>query len=91
TQSQPDAYTYPIPRPSELFGPSLPALAYYVITRGQEVGIFYDWNDVAKRVNHVSGSRFKKYNTFDEALEVYTTKYNEKKLHLVPQVGGPFW
>ncbi|KAF8548285.1 hypothetical protein OG21DRAFT_1526587, partial [Imleria badia] len=73
------------------FGPSWPASAYYVITRGQEVGIFYDWNDVAERVNHVSGSRFKKYNTFDKALEVYTTKYNEKKLHPVPQVGGPFW
>ena len=29
--------------------------------------------------------------TFDEALEVYTTKYNEKKLHPVPHVGGPFW
>ena len=48
-------------------------------------------HDVAERVNHVSGSRFKKYNTFNEALKVYTMKYNEKKLHPVPHVGGLFW
>ena len=36
-------------------------------------------HNVAERVNHVSGSRFKKYNTFDEVLKVYTMKYNERE------------
>ena len=48
-------------------------------------------HDIAERVNHVSGSRFKKYNTFDEALKIYTMKFNTKSLHPVPHVGGPFW
>ena len=42
-RSQLDMHTFPIPSPSELARPSQPASACYVITRGQEVGIFYDW------------------------------------------------
>ena len=40
--SQLNIHTFPIPSPSELTRSSQPASAYYVITRGQEVSIFYD-------------------------------------------------
>ena len=43
TQSQLNTYTYTIPSPLRLWPPLWPASAYYVITQGQEVGIFYDW------------------------------------------------
>ena len=43
TGSQLDIHTFPIPSPSELARSSQPASAYYVITQGQEVSIFYDW------------------------------------------------
>ncbi|KAJ8589115.1 hypothetical protein M405DRAFT_714000, partial [Rhizopogon salebrosus TDB-379] len=54
---------------------------FWVITVGQEVGIFYHWADVAERTNFISGNVQKSYPSFQKALEVYTVKYNEGRVH----------
>ncbi|KAG0699332.1 hypothetical protein DFH29DRAFT_766188, partial [Suillus ampliporus] len=53
---------------------------YWVITVGQEVGVFYHWADVAERTNFISGNVQKSYPSFQQALEVYTVKYNEGRV-----------
>ncbi|KAG1894801.1 uncharacterized protein F5891DRAFT_960867, partial [Suillus fuscotomentosus] len=66
---------------------------FWVITVGQEVGIFYHWYmaDVAERTNFISGNVQKRYPSFQEALKVYTVKFNEGGVRTVPIPGGPFW
>ncbi|KAG1906181.1 uncharacterized protein F5891DRAFT_942174, partial [Suillus fuscotomentosus] len=66
---------------------------FWVITVGQEVGIFYHWYvaDVAERTNFISGNVQKRYPSFQEALKVYTVKFNEGGVRAVPIPGGPFW
>ncbi|KAG1894667.1 uncharacterized protein F5891DRAFT_917385, partial [Suillus fuscotomentosus] len=49
---------------------------FWVVTVGQEVGIFYHWADVAERTNFVSGNVQKWYPSFQKALEVYMVQYN---------------
>ncbi|KAG2060966.1 hypothetical protein BDR06DRAFT_861117, partial [Suillus hirtellus] len=55
---------------------------FWVITVGQEVGIFYCWSviDVAEHTNFVSGNIQKGYPSFQEALEAYTVQYNEGRV-----------
>ncbi|KAG2034624.1 hypothetical protein BDR03DRAFT_828524, partial [Suillus americanus] len=53
---------------------------FWVITVGQEVGVFYHWADVAEPTNFVSKSVQKRYASFQEALDVYTVKYNEGRV-----------
>ncbi|KAG2030585.1 hypothetical protein BDR03DRAFT_844591, partial [Suillus americanus] len=82
-----------IPMPSEIAPPhdGLKPEGFWVITVGQEVGIFYHWADVAERTNYVSGNVQKSYPSFQEALEVYTIKYNKGRIRAVPIPDGPFW
>lgn len=47
--------------------------------------------DVALRTNYVSGSVQKRYPSFTKALQVYTVKYHEGALQVVPLPGGPFF
>ncbi|KAH7922361.1 hypothetical protein BV22DRAFT_1131520 [Leucogyrophana mollusca] len=89
----PEQYVPYIPRPDEIALPA-PGLApegYWVITVGQEVGIFYHWVDVAERTNRISGSVQKKYHSFENALRIYTNKWRIGKLEPVPIYAGPFW
>jgi len=62
-----------------------------VVTVGQEVGLFYHWDDVAARIDNVSGNVHKKYKSFDQALQVYTRNYQLGRLRPTPVPGGPFW
>ena len=43
------------------------------------------------RVNGVSGAIHKGYNTFQEAIKIYTRNYNRGIIRAVPVPGGPFW
>jgi hypothetical protein len=43
------------------------------------------------RVDGVSGAIHKKYNTFQEAIMIYTRNYNRGRIRAVPVPGGPFW
>ncbi|KAG2335987.1 hypothetical protein BDR05DRAFT_857960, partial [Suillus weaverae] len=89
--------TFPalVPNPEEIHPPraGLKAEGFWVITVGQEVGIFYHWSvaDVAERTNFISGNIQKRYPSFQEALKVYTARFNEGGVRAVPIPGGPFW
>ncbi|KAG1840304.1 hypothetical protein DFJ58DRAFT_654610 [Suillus subalutaceus] len=82
-----------VPKPSDIAPPhaGLEPEGFWLITVGQEVGIFYHWADVAERTNFVSGNVQKRYPSFQKALEVYTVQYNEGRVRAVPTPGGPFW
>ncbi|KAI6018114.1 hypothetical protein BKA83DRAFT_89073, partial [Pisolithus microcarpus] len=69
----------PIPHPSRISLPksNTAVQGYYVITVGQEVGIFYNWADVAAHMNNISGNTHKQCKSFSEALKVYTRMYNK--------------
>ncbi|KAG2030174.1 hypothetical protein BDR03DRAFT_847550, partial [Suillus americanus] len=56
---------------------------FWVVTVGQEVGIFYHWSvaDVTERTNFISSNVQKRYPSFQEALEVYTFKFNKGRVH----------
>ncbi|KAJ7585994.1 hypothetical protein C8J56DRAFT_1038996 [Mycena floridula] len=49
------------------FPPPPPRENWYVVTRGTQVGIFTDWNVVARHVVGVKGAVFKRYGTRTEA------------------------
>ncbi|KAI5988438.1 hypothetical protein EDD15DRAFT_2371488 [Pisolithus albus] len=89
------AYTHnpPIPHPSHILLPKSDTTVhgYYVVTVGQEVGIFYNWPDVAACTNNISGNTHKQCKSFSEALKVYTWMYNKGCVRAVPVPGGPFW
>ncbi|KAG1785399.1 uncharacterized protein HD556DRAFT_1249911, partial [Suillus plorans] len=86
-----------------LYGPSIPHQStfnsppeghnskFYVITVGQQVGLFFHWNDVAQRVNRVSGNIHYKCDMFQEALVQYTRAYKNGELCAIPMPGSPFW
>ncbi|KAG1805957.1 uncharacterized protein BJ212DRAFT_1283106, partial [Suillus subaureus] len=82
-----------VPKPSDIIPPcaDLEPEGFWVVTVGQEVGIFYHWADVAERTHFVSSNIQKRYPLFQKALEVYTTQYNEGRLQAIPTPGGPFW
>ncbi|KAI6019242.1 hypothetical protein BKA83DRAFT_4127189 [Pisolithus microcarpus] len=83
----------PIPHPSRILLPksNTTVQGYYVIMVGQEVGIFYNWADVAARMNNISGNTHKQCKSFSEVLKVYTRMYNKGCVRAVPIPGGPFW
>ncbi|KAG2045648.1 hypothetical protein BDR06DRAFT_1015439 [Suillus hirtellus] len=82
-----------VPKPEEICPPQagLKPDGFWVITVRQEVGIFYHWADVAECTNLISRSAQKCYLSFQEALKVYTVKFNEGSVHAVPIPGDPFW
>ncbi|KIO08089.1 hypothetical protein M404DRAFT_71965, partial [Pisolithus tinctorius Marx 270] len=61
---------------------------YYVITVGQEVGIFFQWS---ARVTGVPDNSHKRFKTFATALQAYTTNYNEGLVYATPVPNSPFW
>ncbi|KAI6148046.1 hypothetical protein BKA82DRAFT_76104, partial [Pisolithus tinctorius] len=61
---------------------------YYVITVGQEVGIFFQWS---AHVTGVPDNSHKRFKTFAAALQAYTTNYNEGLVYATPVPNGPFW
>ncbi|KAH7904825.1 hypothetical protein BJ138DRAFT_1018578, partial [Hygrophoropsis aurantiaca] len=82
-----------IPAPSEIKppAPGLTPAGYWVITVGQEVGIFFQWSDVADRTHNISGNIQSKHRNFTDALAVYTHNFNRRRLKAVPIYGGPYW
>ncbi|KAG1892503.1 hypothetical protein F4604DRAFT_1913225 [Suillus subluteus] len=55
-----------VPAPNNIQVPhaNLKPEGFWVITIGQEVGIFYHWADVAEQVNFISGNVQKSYPSF---------------------------
>ncbi|KAG2151479.1 hypothetical protein DEU56DRAFT_908326 [Suillus clintonianus] len=86
-------YVPPVPHPSELHAPHPGEHpdTYWVITVGQEVGIFFHWLDVGERTQGISGAIQVRQETWVDALRLYTRKYNEGAVEARPRVGGRFW
>ncbi|KAI6111365.1 hypothetical protein F5141DRAFT_1003882, partial [Pisolithus sp. B1] len=86
-------YNPPIPHPSciLLLMSNTSVQGYYVITVGQEVGIFYNQLDVSAWTNNISGNTHKQCRSFFEALKVYMQMYNKGCVQAVPVPRGPFW
>ncbi|KAG1738867.1 uncharacterized protein EDB91DRAFT_1249035 [Suillus paluster] len=75
------------PHPDELYLPAgTQVQGYYVVTVGQEVGIFF-----AVRIDGISGASHTRYDHWADMLELYMSHYNTGLLHAVPTVGGSFW
>ncbi|KAH7904973.1 hypothetical protein BJ138DRAFT_1118903 [Hygrophoropsis aurantiaca] len=79
-------------RPEELRSPRVgqAVKGFYVISKGQEVGIFYNWNDVSERVTSVSGARQEVFPSFEDTLEAYTDMYNRGSVVVAPIRGSHF-
>jgi ribonuclease H-related protein len=41
---------------------------YYAVARGKVPGVYLNWHDCKEQVHGVSDSRYKKFNTLEEAL-----------------------
>ncbi|KAG2337266.1 hypothetical protein BDR05DRAFT_952775 [Suillus weaverae] len=80
------------PHPDELYLPvGTQVQGYYVVTVGQEVGIFFQWLDAKVCVDGISGASHTRYDHWADALELYTSHYNMGLLRAVTTVGGLFW
>ncbi|KAI6099140.1 hypothetical protein F5141DRAFT_1010420, partial [Pisolithus sp. B1] len=79
--------------PSEIKPPTggEAAEGFYVITVGQEVGIFFGWLDASEHVTNIPGAQHKCYCTFKDVLQAYTCKYNEGAVWVMPLTGSHFW
>ncbi|KAG0695696.1 hypothetical protein DFH29DRAFT_813911 [Suillus ampliporus] len=86
-------FTPHVPRPDELHPPPVGASAqgYYVVTVGQEVGIFFHWLDCHARVTGITNAAHTRYDHWAEALAVYTRHHRAGLVRAIPTVGGPFW
>ncbi|KAG0698992.1 hypothetical protein DFH29DRAFT_763212, partial [Suillus ampliporus] len=81
------------PIPDELHPPSAgtSAQGYYVVTVGQEVGIFFHWLDCQAWVSGITNAAHTCYDHWAEALAMYTRHHRAGLVHAIPTVGGPFW
>ncbi|KAG1885330.1 uncharacterized protein F5891DRAFT_1201894 [Suillus fuscotomentosus] len=62
-----------IPHPDELHPPSgVKIHGYYVVTIGQEVGIFFNWLDAKARVDGIKGAAHMHCEHWPDALALYT-------------------
>ncbi|KAI6118304.1 hypothetical protein F5141DRAFT_1061919 [Pisolithus sp. B1] len=87
------SYIPPIPHPTNilLLKSNVAVQGYYMITVGQEVGIFYTWLYVAAHTNGISGNTHKQCKSFSKAIKVYMCMDNKGCVRAVPVLGGPFW
>ncbi|KAK0456979.1 hypothetical protein EV421DRAFT_1896193 [Armillaria borealis] len=84
---------YTIPRPEDLPLPPQvwpPHTDYYVIMSGQEVGLFFDWDDTAERVLGVPYLKYKHKNNYYHAITIYEKAYDKSQIHVTPIAGSQF-
>ncbi|KAJ7573269.1 hypothetical protein C8J56DRAFT_1066524 [Mycena floridula] len=65
------------------FPPPPPRENWYVITRGTQVGIFQDWNIVARHVVGVRGAVFKRYGTRAEAEAAFNAALASNSVQVI--------
>ncbi|KAH7904632.1 hypothetical protein BJ138DRAFT_1119232 [Hygrophoropsis aurantiaca] len=82
-----------IPHPSQIQPPAdgTQPSGFWLITVGQEVGIFYDWAEVQLRTSKISGATQYRCSSFQDAMIRYTSHYNRGLLRANPVPNGPFW
>ncbi|KDR70912.1 hypothetical protein GALMADRAFT_144382 [Galerina marginata CBS 339.88] len=62
---------------------------FYVVFKGEEVGVWGIWHQAAARTVKVNGF-CSKYNSWTEALKAYEDAFKAHKLRVLSRVGGPF-
>ncbi|KDR79067.1 hypothetical protein GALMADRAFT_209375 [Galerina marginata CBS 339.88] len=84
-------HEYYIPTPSELERPTT-NYKFYLVTKGEAVGIYGNWHQAAVRTEHVKsrGSCFRKCDSWREALIGYTLAYENGEIEVFPIPGGMF-
>jgi hypothetical protein len=55
------------------------------------INCFEHRDDVAVQTTGISGAIQKRYNNFQDAIQVYRCNYNQSKLRAIPVPGGIFW
>ncbi|KDR74184.1 hypothetical protein GALMADRAFT_141894 [Galerina marginata CBS 339.88] len=88
TGNQPLPLVNGIPEPHSLQCP-FSLGSYYVVFKGEEVGIWGIWHQAAARTVKVNGY-CSKYDSWTEALKAYTDAFKARRLRIFPRVGGPF-
>ncbi|KAK0484268.1 hypothetical protein EDD18DRAFT_1111893 [Armillaria luteobubalina] len=84
---------YHIPSPEDLPRPPTvwpPHNNFYVITCGQEVGIFFTWTETAERVISVPGNVYEWKNNYYDAVDIYHQAYNKEQVHVTLLAGSRF-
>ncbi|KAI6096083.1 hypothetical protein EDD16DRAFT_1479938 [Pisolithus croceorrhizus] len=76
--------------PNDIELPTTPVHEFYVVIVGQELGIFYNWNDAAARVLGISKNIHFKCTSFQEALQCYKDAYYSNEVKCVPNPGKHF-
>ncbi|KAI6101306.1 hypothetical protein F5141DRAFT_1218346 [Pisolithus sp. B1] len=76
--------------PDDIELPTTPVNEFYVVIAGQELGIFYNWNDAAARVLGVSKNIHFKCASFQEVLQHYKDVYYSNEVKCVPNPGTHF-
>ncbi|KAG6905793.1 hypothetical protein DXG01_000683 [Tephrocybe rancida] len=80
----------PPPGTLEPPGPRTIIQGFYVVSVGQKVGIVFNWNIANSLITGIRGSSAVSYPTWKEALNVYTTLYDQHLLQAHILIGGPF-
>jgi hypothetical protein len=94
---------YPILHPTEL--ESFMSRYFYVVTVGQDVGIFATWyanpfsfgitancsrDEANSRITGVTGSSHSKCKNWQDAFQIYSKAYTEGRIRRIPVAGGVF-
>ncbi|KAL0567120.1 hypothetical protein V5O48_014878 [Marasmius crinis-equi] len=74
-----------VPRPDELRRSTNRTSKHFVVCKGRRVGVFGDWSTVSAMVTGVSGANYKKWGTFEEAVEAYTAAYRARMVEVAIQ------
>ncbi|KAK0237083.1 hypothetical protein EDD85DRAFT_953079 [Armillaria nabsnona] len=67
-----------------------PHTDYYVIMSGQEIGLFFDWDETTEWVLGVPHSKYKHKNNYYQAVAIYEKAYKKSQIHVTPIVGFRF-
>ncbi|KDR65539.1 hypothetical protein GALMADRAFT_148609 [Galerina marginata CBS 339.88] len=88
TSEQPLPVLNGIPEPRSLQCP-FSLGKYYVVFKGEEVGVWGVWHQAAARTVKVNGY-CSKYDSWTAALKAYTDAFKARTLRVISRVGGPF-
>ncbi|KAK0467698.1 uncharacterized protein EV420DRAFT_1634954 [Desarmillaria tabescens] len=87
TPSRAKRPVYRIPRPEDLPRPRNvwpPQNNFYVITSGQEVGLFFTWNETAEQVIGIPGNKYEWRANYYDAVDIYRKAYDDDEVHVTP-------
>lgn len=60
---------------------------YYAVRKGKNIGIYTTWKECEENVKGFSGAEYKKFSTYDEALNFIEDKEEDKEIVLEKEIG----